>query len=67
MPTPIKTAAEFRDLAVARLLPVPSNAIFDPRSGQVWEPSDFDLNPEMLADFAVMEAPRPAADRKSVV
>lgn len=56
-----KSAAEFRELAVARLLKAPSEAIFDPRSGKVWGPSDFDLNPEMLADFAVMEAPRPAA------
>jgi 8-oxo-dGTP pyrophosphatase MutT (NUDIX family) len=61
MSAPIKTATEFRVLAAARLLPAPSDAIFDPRSGQVWGPSDFDLNPEMVADFAVMEAPRPAA------
>ncbi len=51
----------FRELAARRLLPAPSEALFDPRSGQVWGPSDFDLNPEMLADFAVMEPARPAA------
>lgn len=61
MPAPVRNATEFRTLAAERLLPRASEAIFDPRSGQVWGPSDFDLNPEMLADFAVMEAPRPAA------
>jgi 8-oxo-dGTP pyrophosphatase MutT (NUDIX family) len=54
-------SGDFRALAAHRLRATPSEAIFDPRSGQAWEPSDFDLNPDMLADFAVMEAPRPAA------
>ncbi len=61
MSTLLKNATEFRDHAATRLLAAPSEAIFDPRSGQVWGPSDFDLNPEMLADFEVMEAPRAAA------
>ena len=61
MPATQWSAREFRDLARSRLSPSPSEAIFDPRSGKSWEPSDFDLNPDMLADFAVMEAPRPAA------
>ena len=61
MPSTPRTASEFRDLARSRLSPSPSEAIFDPRSGKTWEPGDFDLNPDMLADFAVMEAPRPAA------
>jgi len=61
MPIPVRDATDLRALAAGRLLPQASEAIFDPRSGQVWGPSDFDLNPEMLADFAVMEAPRPAA------
>lgn len=61
MPAKGLKPADFRALAAARLLPRPSEAIFDPRSGKVWGPSDFDLNPEMLADFAVMEPPRPAA------
>ena len=54
-------SASFRALGRRRLYATPSDAIFDPRSGQTWAPSDFDLNPEMVADFAVMEAPRPAA------
>ncbi|MEQ1611881.1 MAG: hypothetical protein ABL904_03945, partial [Hyphomicrobiaceae bacterium] len=61
MSTLLKNATEFRNHAATRLLAAPSEAIFDPRSGQVWGPSDFDLNPEMLADFEVMEAPRAAA------
>jgi 8-oxo-dGTP pyrophosphatase MutT (NUDIX family) len=54
-------ATGFRALSRQQLHAKPSDAIFDPRSGQTWAPSDFDLNPEMVADFAVMEAPRPAA------
>jgi 8-oxo-dGTP pyrophosphatase MutT (NUDIX family) len=53
--------ASFRALGRQRLHAAPSESIFDPRSGQTWTPSDFDLNPEMVADFAVMEPPRPAA------
>ena len=31
----------------AGLLAQPSEAVFDPRSGQAWGPSDWDLNPEL--------------------
>ena len=55
------TEASFRALARRGLLAQPSDAVFDPRSGQAWGPSDWDLNPELLADFAVMAPPRPAA------
>lgn len=51
----------FRDRAKARLHAAPSDAIFDPRTGRSWVRSDFDLNPEMIADLAAMEPPRPAA------
>ena len=54
-------AAEFRALARRKLQAAPSDAIFDPRTGRSWGRSDFDLNPELLADLAVMEPPRPAA------
>ncbi len=55
------TADDFRALSLARLQAQPSEAIFDPRSEKSWAPSDFDLNPDMLADFAVMDHARPAA------
>lgn len=55
------TAPAFRKLARERLHNAPSEAIFDPRTGRSWGRGDFDLNPELLADFAVMEPPRPAA------
>jgi 8-oxo-dGTP pyrophosphatase MutT (NUDIX family) len=55
------TEAGFRALAQRGLNAAPSEAIFDPRSGQAVGPSDWDLNPEMVADFAVMLPPRPAA------
>ncbi len=55
------TADEFRALGRSRLLAEPSDAIFDPRSEKSWSPSDFDLNPDMVADFAVMDHARPAA------
>jgi 8-oxo-dGTP pyrophosphatase MutT (NUDIX family) len=55
------TEAGFRAQAAAALRAQPSDDIFDPRTGQAWAPSDFDLNPDMLADFAVMEPARPAA------
>lgn len=53
--------ARFRALAAGRLLATPTEAVFDPRSGKTWGRSDWELNPEMLADFEVMEPPRPAA------
>jgi 8-oxo-dGTP pyrophosphatase MutT (NUDIX family) len=55
------SAPEFRRLARERLYPTPSEAIFDPRTGRSWARSDFDLNPELLADLALMKPPRPAA------
>jgi 8-oxo-dGTP pyrophosphatase MutT (NUDIX family) len=39
----------------------PSDAIFDPRTGQAFGPSDWDLDPELKSDLAVMAPPRPAA------
>jgi 8-oxo-dGTP pyrophosphatase MutT (NUDIX family) len=53
--------AEFRLRARSRLYPAPSDDIFDPRTGKAWGRSDFDLNPELAADLALMEPPRPAA------
>lgn len=55
------TAEGFRELAAARLDRSPSEAVFDPRSGRAWGRGDWDLNPELLADFAVMPPARPAA------
>jgi 8-oxo-dGTP pyrophosphatase MutT (NUDIX family) len=55
------TEAGFRRLAAAGLHPTPSEAIFDPRTGRTWGRGDWDLNPELLADFAVMPPPRAAA------
>lgn len=60
-PPPHMTSAEFRRLARERLSPAPSEAIFDPRTGRSWGRSDFDLNPELLVDLAMMAPPRPAA------
>lgn len=53
--------AGFRALARRGLHEAPSDAIFDPRSGKALGPSDWDLNPELKGDLAVMEPPRPAA------
>lgn len=55
------TEAGFRQRAAARLHKVPSEAVFDPRTGRTWSRGDWDLNPELLADFAVMPPPRAAA------
>jgi 8-oxo-dGTP pyrophosphatase MutT (NUDIX family) len=51
----------FRALARRGLHEAPSDAIFDPRSGKALGPSDWDLNPELKGDLAVMEPPRAAA------
>ena len=59
--TPPLTEARFRALAAGRLATGPTESVFDPRSGKTWGRGDWDLNPEMLADFAVMEPARPAA------
>lgn len=55
------TEAGFRALARRGLDVSPSEAIFDPRSGQALGPSDWDLNPEIKGDLAAMAPPRPAA------
>ncbi len=55
------TLDAFRRRAGKGLATAPSDAVFDPRTGQAWGRGDWDLNPEMLADFAVMKPPRPAA------
>ncbi|MFN3746143.1 MAG: CoA pyrophosphatase [Hyphomicrobiaceae bacterium] len=61
VPESIYTEPEFRVRAGAALHERPSENVFDPRTGRAWSRSDWDLNPEMLADFEVMEPPRPAA------
>jgi 8-oxo-dGTP pyrophosphatase MutT (NUDIX family) len=55
------TAAGFRALARTGLDAEPSPAIFDPHSGRALGPGDWDLDPELKGDLAVMEPPRPAA------
>jgi 8-oxo-dGTP pyrophosphatase MutT (NUDIX family) len=55
------TRESFLRRAQAGLMPAPSQAIFDPRSGRALGPSDWDLNPEFKDDLAVMAPPRPAA------
>ncbi len=64
---PRLTGLGFRALAEERLDRHPSEAIFDPRTGRAWGRGDWDLNPELVADFAVMEPPRPAAVLVGVV
>jgi 8-oxo-dGTP pyrophosphatase MutT (NUDIX family) len=59
--TDVFSEAGFRALARRGLHQAPSDAIFDPRSGLALGPSDWDLNPELKGDLAVMEPPRPAA------
>ncbi len=61
VPASIYTEREFRTRAHSALFHSPSESVFDPRTGRAWSRSDWDLNPEMLADFEVMEPPRPAA------
>jgi len=53
--------ADFLARARAGLHASPSDALFDPRTGRSWGRSDFDLNPDLLADLALMDPPRPAA------
>jgi 8-oxo-dGTP pyrophosphatase MutT (NUDIX family) len=60
-PPSLLSEAEFRTLARARLYAEPSEAIFDARTGKSWGRSDFDLNPDLQADLALMPPPRPAA------
>jgi 8-oxo-dGTP pyrophosphatase MutT (NUDIX family) len=65
--SPTVSPAAFRSRAGRGLLARPSEAIFDPRTGRSWGASDFDLNPELAADLAVMDPPRPAAVLVGVV
>lgn len=59
---PSFTERDFRIRASAGLLRDPSgDRIFDPRTGRALLRTDWDLNPELAADLAAMEAPRPAA------
>jgi 8-oxo-dGTP pyrophosphatase MutT (NUDIX family) len=53
--------AAFRRVAAEKLHAQPSEAVFDPRTGRTWGRGDWDLNPELMADFAVMPPARPAA------
>lgn len=55
------TEAALRQRARSRLHAEPTEAVFDPRTGRTWGRGDWDLNPELMADFAVMPPPRPAA------
>lgn len=57
----ILTPHGFRRQAAQRLLASPQDTIFDPRSGRALVRSDWDLDPELKGDLAVMEAPRAAA------
>jgi 8-oxo-dGTP pyrophosphatase MutT (NUDIX family) len=50
-----------RSRAEAALHRDPPDSVFDPRSGRSWGPSDFDLNPDLMADLGAMDPPRPAA------
>jgi 8-oxo-dGTP pyrophosphatase MutT (NUDIX family) len=61
VPASIYTEPEFRMRAAAALHHGPSENVFDPRTGRAWARSDWDLNPEMLADFEAMAPSRPAA------
>ncbi|MEQ1650728.1 MAG: CoA pyrophosphatase [Hyphomicrobiaceae bacterium] len=56
------TETDFRRRARVGLLAAPAtDTIFDPRTGRARLRSDWDLNPELSADLAAMETPRPAA------
>lgn len=58
---PHLTRERIRAHAVPRLLPAPADTIYDPRSGRARGRSDWDLDPELAADLAVMEPASPAA------
>ena len=57
----LSTEAHFRKRAAGRLLTMPGDSVYDPRSGRAVGRSDWDLDPELAADLAVMEPARPAA------
>jgi 8-oxo-dGTP pyrophosphatase MutT (NUDIX family) len=50
-----------RHRAARTLLSAPNDALFDPRTGRALGRGDWDLDPELKADLAAMEPPRPAA------
>ena len=60
-PVRLVTEQSLRGIAARAFHASPADAIFDPRTGRTWGRGDWDLNPEMLADFSVMPPPRPAA------
>jgi 8-oxo-dGTP pyrophosphatase MutT (NUDIX family) len=60
MPPPFSEAG-FRHRAGSTLLAAPNDALFDPRTGRALGRSDWDLDPELKADLAAMDPPRPAA------
>ena len=66
LPPPF-TEPGFRARVAGRLAAGPTDGVFDPRSGRTWVKSDWDLNPELIADFAVMEPARPAAVLVAIV
>ncbi len=59
--TSVFTEADFRARAARGLLPAPTDRVFDPRTGRALGRSDWDLNPQLAADLAAMDPPRPAA------
>jgi 8-oxo-dGTP pyrophosphatase MutT (NUDIX family) len=59
--TPTLTRDVIRAHALSRLLPAPADTIYDPRSGRARGRTDWDLDPELAADLAVMEPPAAAA------
>jgi 8-oxo-dGTP pyrophosphatase MutT (NUDIX family) len=61
IPDPTIDLVTFRTRASTKLFAAPSESVFDPRTGKSWDRGDFDLNPDLLADLAVMDPPRPAA------
>ncbi len=55
------TPERIRTHASGRLLAAPTDSLFDPRSARALGRSDWDLNPELAGDLAVMDTPAPAA------
>ena len=55
------TEADVRARCADRLLRAPADRLFDPRTGRALGRSDWDLDPQLSADLAAMDPPRPAA------
>jgi 8-oxo-dGTP pyrophosphatase MutT (NUDIX family) len=55
------TSSTIRTTASTRLLAKPADTLFDPRSGLARGKTDWELDPELAADLAVMEEPAQAA------